>query len=215
MPFVFVAAAAAAPVAAISAANWSAGDVEVDGSPVHVTLCDTAGQNTTNASALRELCYPGSDVFLVCFSVVNPETFRSVQTNWIPTLTKQHRNATVILIGTQSDLRNDHSTVAYLQVSECGGSESLMEVLMTRFSVSLNPDQMQGEKPVSVTDAWDYARSIGAKYVETSSRTKVRLILESEFIQERSLPFKKAFVLFLSLLPDNIYTILCMTRGYC
>lgn len=33
--------------------------------------------------------------------------------------------------------------------------------------------QMQGEKPVSVTDAWDYARSIGAKYVESSSRTKV------------------------------------------
>lgn len=32
---------------------------------------------------------------------------------------------------------------------------------------------MQGEKPVSVTDAWDYARSIGAKYVESSSRTKV------------------------------------------
>lgn len=92
--------------------------MEVDGSPVHVTLCDTAGQNTRNASALRELCYSGVDVFLVCFSVVNPETFRSVQTNWIPTLTKQHRNATVILIGTQSDLRTDQSTIAYLQVSK-------------------------------------------------------------------------------------------------
>lgn len=39
---------------------------------------------------------------------------------------------------------------------------------------------MQGEKPVSVTDAWDYARSIGAKYVESSSRTKVRNDNEEE-----------------------------------
>lgn len=89
----------------------------MDGTSVHVTLCDTAGQNTTNASALRELCQQGSDVFLVCFSVVNPETFRSVQTNWIPRLTKQHKNASVILVGTQSDLRNDQSTIGYLQVS--------------------------------------------------------------------------------------------------
>lgn len=88
----------------------------MDGSPVHVTLCDTAGQDTTNASALRELCFTGGDVFLVCFSVVNPETFRSVQTNWIPKLTKQHRHASVILVGTQTDLRSDQSTIAHLQV---------------------------------------------------------------------------------------------------
>lgn len=88
----------------------------MDGSPVHVTLCDTAGQDTSNASALRELCYPGSDVFLVCFSVVDPETFRNVQTNWIPKLTKQQKHASVILVGTHSDLRKDPSTNAYLQV---------------------------------------------------------------------------------------------------
>lgn len=104
-------------VTLVVSANWSAGEVEVDGTPIHVTLCDTAGQNTTNASALRELCYTGGDVFLVCFSVVNPDTFRSVQTYWVPTLTRQHKNASVILIGTQSDLRNDQSTIGYLQVS--------------------------------------------------------------------------------------------------
>lgn len=38
---------------------------------------------------------------------------------------------------------------------------------------------MQGEKPVSVADAWDYARSVGAKYVESSSRTKVREMFEN------------------------------------
>lgn len=90
------------------------GEVEVDGAPIHVTLCDTAGQDTLDA--LRELCYPGSDVFMVCFSVVNPDTFRSVQAKWIPKLAKVLRTASVILVGTHADLRNDQSTIARLQV---------------------------------------------------------------------------------------------------
>ena len=90
-----------------------------------MTLCDTAGQDTMNASALREICYAGCDVFLVCFSVVNPETYRSVQTNWIPQLTKRHKGASVILIGTQSDLRNDQSTIGFLQVRHTMIGETL------------------------------------------------------------------------------------------
>ncbi|VVD04048.1 unnamed protein product [Leptidea sinapis] len=33
-------------------------------------------------SELRELCYPGTDVLMLCFSVVRPETFRSVADRW-------------------------------------------------------------------------------------------------------------------------------------
>lgn len=55
---------------------------------------------------------------------------------------------------------------------------------MDRFS---NTFQMQGEKPVAVADAWDYARSIGAKYVESSSRTKVNSIDWVEDLEERIL----------------------------
>lgn len=32
---------------------------------------------------------------------------------------------------------------------------------------------MNGEKPVSGSDAWDFAASIGAQYIETSSYTQV------------------------------------------
>lgn len=45
---------------------------------------------------------------------------------------------------------------------------------------------MNGEKPVSGSDAWDFAASIGAQYIETSSYTQVnyskRLFLEHIFI---------------------------------
>ncbi|XP_055615947.1 uncharacterized protein LOC129762022 [Toxorhynchites rutilus septentrionalis] len=120
-------------------------DVSVDGRPICVTLCDTAGQDALDP--LRQLCYPGSDVFLLCFSVVQPESFRAVATRWEPEIAKL--KASLVLVGTQSDLRNDQSTVLKLQA--------------------------QGEKPVPVSAAWDFARKIGAKYIETSSHKKERI----------------------------------------
>ncbi|XP_059616790.1 rho-related GTP-binding protein RhoJ-like [Phlebotomus argentipes] len=118
-------------------------DVQVDDAPVRVTICDTPGQD--NLDVLRELSYPDTNIFLLCFSVVHPETFRSVKSKWLPRLS-QYQDARVVLIGTHADLRSDRSTIIRLQC--------------------------QGEKPVSLTDAWDFARSIGAKYIESSSRTK-------------------------------------------
>ncbi|GAB0098423.1 uncharacterized protein DMENIID0001_141530 [Sergentomyia squamirostris] len=118
-------------------------DVQVDDVPVRVTICDTPGQD--NLDVLRELSYPDTNIFLVCFSVVHPETFRSVKTKWLPRLS-HYQDARVVVVGTHADLRCDRSTIIRLQC--------------------------QGEKPVSLTDAWDFARSIGAKYIESSSRTK-------------------------------------------
>ncbi|KAH8300938.1 hypothetical protein KR044_005190 [Drosophila immigrans] len=117
-------------------------DVNVNDSPVHLTLCDTAGQDTLDP--LRELCYPDSDVFLLCFSVVKPETFGAIKSKWAPKFAKT--KAALILVGTQSDLRSNLNV--------------------------LNKLQTNGEKPISYADAWDLATTIGAKYIETSSATQ-------------------------------------------
>lgn len=87
-------------------------EVKVDEKPFNLTLCDTAGQDALDP--LRKLCYPSSDVFILCFSVVNPETFRSIETKWIPELSKH--GGQLLLIGTHSDLRTDGKTIARLQV---------------------------------------------------------------------------------------------------
>lgn len=84
----------------------------MDESPVQVTLCDTAGQDFLDP--LRRLCYPDSDVFLLCFSVVKPETFASIQDKWAPNFKKSH--ASIVLIGTQADLRTDPRVVSGLLV---------------------------------------------------------------------------------------------------
>lgn len=88
-------------------------EVKVDESPVQVTLCDTAGQDFLDP--LRRLCYPDSDVFLLCFSVVKPDTFASIQDKWAPNFKKSH--ASIVLIGTQADLRTDPRVVSNLLVS--------------------------------------------------------------------------------------------------
>lgn len=85
----------------------------MDGKPLNVTVCDTAGQDVLDP--LRQLCYPSTDVFLLCFSVVKPETFQSIERKWVPELAKYDRS--LLLIGTHSDLRNDPKTMQQLQVS--------------------------------------------------------------------------------------------------
>lgn len=87
-------------------------EVNVNDSPVLITLCDTAGQDALDP--LRQLSYPDCDIFLLCFSVVQPESFASLKRKWVPQFTKSL--ALILLVGTQSDLRNDPTVLRRLQV---------------------------------------------------------------------------------------------------
>lgn len=49
----------------------------VDGKPISLGLWDTAGQE--DYDRLRPLSYPQTDVFLICFSIVNPPSFDNVK----------------------------------------------------------------------------------------------------------------------------------------
>lgn len=89
-------------------------EVKVDDSPVKVELADTAGQDFLDP--LRRLCYPDTDVFLLCFSVIKPDTFVAVREKWAPIFRKTHKP--IILIGTQSDLRNDSTVISQLLVRQ-------------------------------------------------------------------------------------------------
>ncbi|XP_070590058.1 rho-related GTP-binding protein RhoU isoform X2 [Erythrolamprus reginae] len=79
--------------------------VSVDGRPVRLQLCDTAGQDEFDK--LRPLCYTNTDIFLLCFSVVSPSSFQNVIEKWVPEIRCHCPKAPIILVGTQSDLRED------------------------------------------------------------------------------------------------------------
>jgi len=92
--------------------NYSV-NVVVDGKPVILGLWDTAGQEEYDR--LRPLSYPQTDVFLVCFSVVNPTSFENVKDKWIPELRRYNPKTPVILVGTKIDLRDDEGIIERLR----------------------------------------------------------------------------------------------------
>lgn len=122
-------------------------EVKVDQTPVHLQLCDTAGQD--DFDSLRPLCYPGTDVFLLCFSVVTPTSFHNVAEKWVPEIRKHCPKAPIVLVGTQCDLRNDVKV--------------LIELAHYK------------EEPVPVAEAQQMAESIGATYMECSALTQKNL----------------------------------------
>ena len=56
--------------------------------------------------AIRPLSYPETDVFLVCFSVVQPESFKQIKKKWHPEVSQYCPKVPVLLVGTQIDLRS-------------------------------------------------------------------------------------------------------------
>ncbi|XP_041353451.1 cell division control protein 42 homolog [Gigantopelta aegis] len=122
--------------------------VTVDSHPVRLNLCDTAGQD--DFDSLRPLCYPNTDVFLLCYSVVSPTSFHNILEKWVPEIRKHCPKAPLILVGTQCDLRNDVKVL----------------IELARYN----------EVPVPESDAKHLADSIGAvQYIECSALTQKNL----------------------------------------
>jgi Ras-related C3 botulinum toxin substrate 1 len=92
--------------------NYTANAV-VNGHPVNLGLWDTAGSDEYNT--LRPLSYPGTDVFIICFSLVSPVTFENVKKKWHPEVSHFNPKPPIILVGTKLDLRNKPETLQSLK----------------------------------------------------------------------------------------------------
>ncbi|CDQ66498.1 unnamed protein product [Oncorhynchus mykiss] len=154
--------------------------VVVDGKPVRLQLCDMAGQkwgmedDTINVSRslsvvsslidtlfcplwlsdeldrIRPLCYHNADVFLLCYSVVRPSSFRNATDRWAPEIRHHCPGAPMVLVGTQLDLREDVQVLVQLARNQ--------------------------ERPVSTEEAQQLAKDIGAvSFVECSGLTQKNL----------------------------------------
>jgi len=84
-----------------------------EGAPFCITLWDTSGHE--DYDCLRSLSYPHADVFILCFSVVNPSSFEHICTKWHPEITKYCPKQHILLVGTKTDLRNDPEIIAQLR----------------------------------------------------------------------------------------------------
>jgi len=124
--------------------NYSA-NIMVDGKPISIGLWDTAGQE--DYDRLRPLSYSGTDIFLLCFSLVSQSSFHNVKGRWAPELRLHEPNTPIVLIGTKVDLRSDLD---------------VLQMLMERSA-----------KPISTEEGNELAAEIGAVgYFETSALTQ-------------------------------------------
>jgi len=87
--------------------------LEVDGKMMELMLWDTAGQEEFDR--LRPLCYPNTDVVLVCFSIDNPDSLENVRNVWIPEVRHFCAKAPIVLVGNKKDLANDPAILLDLQ----------------------------------------------------------------------------------------------------
>lgn len=99
---------------------------------------------------LRPLCYRNADVFLLCYSVVRPCSFRNLISRWFPEIHRHCPGAPLVLVGTQLDQRED-------------------------VQVLINLAQKQ-ERPVSTEEGRQLAQELGAVgFSECSALTQKNL----------------------------------------
>jgi len=123
-------------------------DVMIEDKPYCFGLFDLSHQQ--DYDRLRPLAYPATDVFVVCFSVVIPSSFKSVQKKWIPEITHFCPAIPFILVGTQIDLRDDADTVEKLTKNK--------------------------QKPITYEEGKKLAKKLKAfKYIECSYKTHIGL----------------------------------------
>lgn len=123
-------------------------ELTIEDKTYSLNLFDTAGQE--DYDRLRPLSYPLTDVFLVCFSVVMPTSYRNIKEKWVSEISYYCPTTPFILIGLQSDLRGNREVVE-----------------------KLAKDKL---KPIEPAKGEKLAKSIGAvKYMECSAFTLVSL----------------------------------------
>ena len=80
--------------------NYSA-NLVVNSKIVNLGLWDTAGQE--DYDRLRPLAYPGTDVFIVCYSLADETSWSNVQNKWLPEIKYHCPYVPVLLVGTKMD----------------------------------------------------------------------------------------------------------------
>jgi small GTP-binding protein len=124
--------------------NYAA-NVMVDGRVCTINLWDTAGQE--DYDRLRPLSYPQTDVFLMFYSVISPDSYENIKQKWFPEIQHYCKEVPVILVGTKIDCRHDQSLHYHLA--------------------------MQGKSMVSTEKGQELAKEIGAAaFVECSALTQ-------------------------------------------
>lgn len=82
--------------------------VDINNKEYTIQLWDTAGQE--ELEGIRTLSYANTDIFLLCFSVVDKTSFENVKNKWLEEIKHYSKDPTLLLVGTKTDLRGTPNT---------------------------------------------------------------------------------------------------------
>jgi len=114
--------------------NYTA-QMKRDNENILLHLWDTAGQE--DYDRLRPLSYPGADVVLLCFSLVNRLSYDAIREKWYPEVNHYVPQIPHILVGTKVDLREtetaDPHTTEYDPIPTKEGQEMADQIKAARY----------------------------------------------------------------------------------
>ena len=90
-------------------------DVYVSNKPLTLNFWDFGGEIENLGIKLKNLSWTKKNIVLLCFSIVDPNSFQNVREKWFPQLKHHCPTAKVILVGTKKDLRDDYSILDILR----------------------------------------------------------------------------------------------------
>jgi small GTP-binding protein len=132
-----------------------------------MSLWDTAGQEQYDR--LRCLCYPNTDIFVICYDVTNPGSYDNIKIKWIPEITHYCPGIPYILVATKIDQRigedeeencersgdrlaKEIGALCYMECSaatDTGVSELFDLVFRTVISTRETPSDIEEKSPVA------------------------------------------------------------------
>ena len=90
---------------------WTSAFMEIDGEEFKLLIWDGLSDSSTRTLPNTEPWFLPKkrdvDVFIVTFSVVEPDSYNSIEEKWIPQLKRYYPKAVIVLVGTKTDLRSN------------------------------------------------------------------------------------------------------------
>ncbi|XP_034717113.1 rho-related GTP-binding protein RhoG-like isoform X1 [Etheostoma cragini] len=87
--------------------------VIVDNQTISLDLVDSAGREEYDH--IRPLCYNQANVIIICFSIASPTSCVNVKSKWHPEVKHHCPDVPILLVGTKSDLHDDHEILEKLR----------------------------------------------------------------------------------------------------
>lgn len=129
------------------------------GSSSNLILCDSTGVD--DYACAKRLCYPNTDIFLICFSVVGPDYSEDIREYYLSDIRMCCPNVPIVLVGTKLDLRDDKE---FLQRTKCNPITYEQGMQLAREIGAIEYLECSALKGTGVQAVFDVVATCGLQY---------------------------------------------------